>query len=73
MKLSTNLTRGVQEHCSVCNRHLLLFFSSGNVVRSLLWELLLLATVPYGIGEADQTPCLVDGHLEPDQENKFLE
>ena len=40
MKLFPNLMRGVQEHCSVCSRHLLLVFSSGKVARSLVWELL---------------------------------
>lgn len=28
------------------------------------------ATVLCGLGEADLIPCLVDGHLDPDQENQ---
>lgn len=34
----------------------IIFSSSGNFARILLWELPLSTTVPYSLGEADLTP-----------------
>lgn len=31
------------------------------------------AKYPYSLGEADLTPCLIEGHLDPDQENQNVE
>lgn len=78
MKLFISLTRGFMKHCcvqqtSVARKFSIIFSSSGNLVRSLLQELSLPTTVPHSLGEVDLTPCLVDGHLDADQENKNLE